>query len=130
MFRVVNSTVNTIPLSQLKIRYWFTRDTARPIVYRCVYARLGCANITGTTVLLTIPRPNADAYLEVGFTTAAGNLGVNGTTNEIETLLRKDNWTNFTQSNDYSFDGSKITYTQWTNVTLYRNAVLVWGTEP
>ena len=39
-------------------------------------------------------------------------------------------WTNYTQTNDYSFDATKTSYADWTKVTLYRNGVLVWGVEP
>ena len=33
-------------------------------------------------------------------------------------------------ANDYSFDVTKTVYADWTKVTLYRNGVLIWGTEP
>ena len=44
--------------------------------------------------------------------------------------MQKSDWSNYTQTGDYSFDASKTNYTDWSNITLYRNGVLVWGTEP
>lgn len=37
---------------------------------------------------------------------------------------------NYTETGDYSFDPTKTSITDWDHVTLYRNGVLVWGTEP
>ena len=37
---------------------------------------------------------------------------------------------NYTETGDYSFDPTKTSFTDWDHVTLYRNGVLVWGTEP
>ena len=36
----------------------------------------------------------------------------------------------YTQTNDPSFDATKIMYADWNRVTLYQNGTLVWGTEP
>jgi len=42
----------------------------------------------------------------------------------------KNNFTNFTQTNDYSYNASTSAWTTTTAVTVYRNGVLVYGTEP
>ena len=44
--------------------------------------------------------------------------------------MNKNDWSNYTESNDHSYDGTKLTLADWSKVTLYRNGVLVWGTEP
>ncbi len=129
-FTLINTTSSTVPLYQFKIRYWFTRDTVRTMLYQCVYTTVGCANIYGTFVYLTTPVNGADVYLEVGFNGSAGNIAANGGSVEVQTLNHKNDWSNFTQTNDYSFDATKTSYVYWTQVTLYRNGTLVWGTEP
>ena len=53
-----------------------------------------------------------------------------GTSGEIQNRFSKQDWSNYDERNDYSFDPSKTTYQDWTRVTLYRNGVLVWGVEP
>ena len=42
----------------------------------------------------------------------------------------KNDWTNYTQSNDYSFSPAKTSFTSWSNATLYRQGALVWGAVP
>jgi endoglucanase len=49
---------------------------------------------------------------------------------ETQARFAKSNWSNYTETGDYSFDPTKISFTGWDHVTLYRNGVLIWGTEP
>jgi hypothetical protein len=41
----------------------------------------------------------------------------------------KNDWTNYTQANDYSFNNATA-FTTTMNVTVYRVGVLVYGNEP
>jgi hypothetical protein len=126
--RIMNLTSSAVPWSQLKIRYYFTRDTNQTPVFTCDYAAFGCANVTGRFV--TLSATGTDYYLEVGFTSGAGSIAANSTTLGISPRIHKADWSNFDESNDYSFDVSKTAYMDWTKVTLYHNGVLIWGTEP
>ncbi len=129
---IVNTGVGlqTIPLSQLTVRYWYTTDTSVADQYGCLYAVIGCSNITATIVTMPTPVANADHYLQLTFSAAAGSLAPYAQTSDIQNRLNKTDWSNYNQSNDYSFDGTKTAYTNWTHVTLYLNGVLVWGVEP
>ena len=75
-------------------------------------------------------KPNADYYLEVSFTAGAGSIAAGQSSGEIQTRNHKSDWTNFNESNDYSFDPTKTAYTDWTKVVLLRNGVVVWGIAP
>ncbi|HEX6290784.1 MAG TPA: glycoside hydrolase family 48 protein [Herpetosiphonaceae bacterium] len=127
-FNVVNTTTSSVPLSELKIRYWYTIDSDKPQNYWCDYATLGCGTITARFVKMAAPVTGADYYLEVGFT--GGTLAPGASTGEIQNRFSKTDWTNYTESNDYSFDPTKTVFADWTKVTLYRNGALIWGTEP
>jgi hypothetical protein len=131
-FMVLNGGSSAVALSSLTIRYWYTEDT--PVdteLSQCDYAQLGCNNIVLSNVTLSPTRPTADRYFQVGFATTAGNLAAtNGTTGEIQIWFHKTGWTNYTQTNDPSFDATKTGYADWNRVTLYQNGTLVWGTEP
>jgi cellulose 1,4-beta-cellobiosidase len=44
--------------------------------------------------------------------------------------MYKTDWSNFDESNDYSYDPTKTSYQDWNKVTLYKGGTLVWGIEP
>ncbi len=130
VFQIVNGTSSPVHLYELKIRYWFTRDTARTVLFKCNFAEVGCGNLYGSFTYLSSPRPGADAYLVIGFNGSAGDLAANRSTGEIYTTENKNDHSIMDQTNDYSFDASKTSFADWTRITLYRNGTLVWGTEP
>ncbi len=133
--KIVNTGVGmqTVPMSELKARYWFTTDTAIADQYGCLYAGSttpGCANVVANIITVSPARPNADRYLELGFTAGAGSILPYASSSGIENRLNKSDWSSYTQTNDYSFDGTKTAYADWNKVTIYRNGMLVWGVEP
>lgn len=128
--RAVNAGSTAVPLSELKIRYWFTADGTQSVNYWCDWAQVGCGNLNANVVKLNSPVNGATHYLEVSFKTSAGTLPAGASTGEIQNRMAKSDWSNFDESNDYSFDSSKSSFADWSRVTLYRNDVLIWGTQP
>jgi hypothetical protein len=131
-FNIVSIGTTSVPLSQLKIRYWFDADgrtPSAPPVCNSAWM-IGCSNITLAYVAVSPPRTGATHYLEVGFTTSAPTLAVGAQTSGIQTSFHYDGWFTVNRTNDYSFDASKTALADWTRVTLYHNGNKVWGTEP
>jgi hypothetical protein len=129
-FNIVNVGTTSVPLRELTIRYWYTAEGDRPQLYSCDYAMIGCGNVTGKFVKLSTPEQGADSYLEIGFGASAGTLSANGQSGEIQNRFNNDNYTNYNEADDYSFDPAKTAFVDWMRVTLYHNGGLVWGIDP
>ncbi|HEY7416163.1 MAG TPA: cellulose binding domain-containing protein, partial [Ktedonobacteraceae bacterium] len=129
-FEIVNNTAASVPLSQLTIRYWYTEDGTQSQNFFCDYAAAGCANVTGSFTAMTSTTSTADTYLQVGFTSAAGSIAINGNSGDIQVRFAKSDWSNYNQANDYSWSATQTSYAPWNMVTLYLNGQLVAGTEP
>ncbi len=127
---VVNTGAAAVPLSELTIRYWYTNDGSMPQVYDCDWAMRGCSNINARFISLPAPVAGANTYLELAFGAGAGSIAPGQQSGEIQTRLHSQNWSNYTEGNDYSYDATKTSFADWDRITLYRNGTLVWGSEP
>jgi hypothetical protein len=135
-FQIINLGTSAVNLSDLTIRYWFTANGAQGqtgVIYDARNsANTAIAGSVSTTFAAPTPtRTGADFYEQFAFATSAGTLNANGGTATIFSGFNSAGFvTNYTQTDDYSFDATKTAYADWTHVTLYRNGTLVWGIEP
>ncbi|MDI1481349.1 cellulose binding domain-containing protein [Polyangium sp. y55x31] len=127
-FKIVNETLENVPLSDLEIRYWFTRDGMGNFIYDCDFAQFNCIHTSGAFVPASGAK--ADMYAAISFAVEAGVLIAGTDSGEIQARLHTQNFTTMNQAGDYSFDPTKTSFTDWANVTLYSKGVLVWGNEP
>ncbi|SDW74498.1 glycosyl hydrolase [Paenibacillus sp. PDC88] len=128
-FKVVNTGTSDISLSDVNIRYYYTIDGEQEQSFWSDWSSVGSANVTSAFVKLAAPVTQADHYLELGFSSEAGTLSP-GQSTEIQTRFSKNNWSNYTQTNDYSFDSTSTQYVNNEQVTGYLNNQLSWGVEP
>ncbi len=128
-----NTGSSTINFSDIKIRYYYTSDAAtNPVdqAFSCDYFTNGNSNVTGNFVNMSTPKTNANYYVEVGFTSTAGSIAP-GETKEVKFRINKADWSNYTQTNDYSFNSSSNnSYLVWNKITVYNSDTLVYGVEP
>ncbi|MCL6588591.1 MAG: cellulase family glycosylhydrolase [Firmicutes bacterium] len=131
-FQVQNNDTVTVPLSSVKVRYWYTRDDGKWQSFNCYYAVVGSGNVTGSMVRIPLSSAlnTADFYTEVGFKPEAGSLSPGANSGEVQITLTKYDNSNYNQTNDYSFNSSMSGYGANMKVTGYVNGILVFGTEP
>lgn len=134
-----NRGTMSVPLALLTARYWYTADgPAGSGNYQELtvdYADIGRLTDNRVSVRLSFgavepAQPGADHYLEIGFD-GPDDLAPGASTNQIDIRVNWPGYTpNYDETDDYSWDGSLTTRTDWPNVTLYQGGVLVWGREP
>ncbi len=127
---IVNAGTTTVAMSELTVRYWYTKDGAQSQVYSCDYTPRGCGTITTRFVTIGPSVSGADNYLEIGFTAAAGTLNPGQSFGAIQNRFAKSDYGNFDQTNDYSYDSTRTALADWDRITLYRNGSPVWGVDP
>lgn len=128
-FNVINTSSSAIALSSVKIRYYYTLDGSQAQNFWCDWSPAGSANITGTFGVVSPAKTGADTYLEVGFTSAAGSLAP-GASVDVQTRIAKADWSNYSQSNDYSFNSTATSYADWNKVAAFVSGTQVWGILP
>ncbi|MBR2566057.1 MAG: beta-mannosidase [Paenibacillus sp.] len=128
-FKLINSGNTAINLNDVKVRYYYTVDGEEAQTFWSDWASVGSANVTSQFVKLTTPVTGADYYVEVGFKSNAGTLNP-GESAEIQGRFSKNNWSNYNQTDDYSFMATGNQYASQNKVTGYINNQLVWGMEP
>jgi hypothetical protein len=133
--KLINQGSSAISLSTVTIRYYYTVDGDKAQSYWCDYASVTpgytaiTSAVTGKFVKMSTPATGADYYLEIGFTSAAGSLSASGSA-EIQSRFAKTDWSNYTQTGDYSFNATATNYADTTKVTVYVSGTLIGGTEP
>ena len=128
MFMVINNGNQNIKLSDIKIRYYYTKDKSQSETFWCDSFTNGSTNVIGHFVTLNNKKNNADSYLEISFSEAAGEVRA-GSSVELSVGFAKNDWSQYNQKNDYSYSSSR-SFILWNRVTLYLNGKLVFGTEP
>jgi len=127
--RLTNTGSSTLALSDISLRYYYTADGTQQQSFFCDWSHVGSANVQGSFHTLSVSKPNADTYLNISFTSAAGSLAPNESI-ELQIRFSKQDWTNYSQSNDYSFHPTATTFVENSKLTAYMNSTLQWGVEP
>lgn len=126
---IIKNTGNVpINLQDVRIRYYYTIDGEKKQNFWCDWSNIGSSNVTGNFVKLPEEIEKADYYLEIGFKPGAGVI-YPGSEVEMHIRIAKSDWTNYIQSNDYSYTGSKHNYILWDKVTAFICDEMVWGDQ-
>jgi len=137
---VRNMGTETIPLTDLTIRYYFTDEVADgptvDINYAHVmgppYRELGSNGITHQVQKIPLNMQlynTADSYIELGFAAGSGSLPPKDEA-LIAMKYHAASYKMINQANDYSFDPSKTALAQWDHIVLLRGGNPIWGIVP
>jgi hypothetical protein len=135
---VTNQASESITLSDLTLRYWYTMEAGKDQQLDCDFAKLGCTNLVTSAdtppplfQAVMPPRPKANTYVELAFKASALTLDPFLDTGEIQLRLHNKDYSTIDQTDDYSFDcAMKGNPVPSNAITAYVKGVLVWGTEP
>jgi endoglucanase len=125
--KLTDTGSSSISLRDVTIRYWYTIDAPQEQEVACDYATIGCKNIRYKIVKMQPARPAADTYLEISFT--GGELAA-GSSIEVKIRVYKSDWSNYNQSNDYSFVPGASNYSPAQRIGVYYKGKLISGNEP
>ncbi|PTU45665.1 MULTISPECIES: cellulase family glycosylhydrolase [Paenibacillus] len=129
-FNIKNTGKTAVKLSDLKIRYYYTDESKQAQQFFVDWAKIGNEKVKATFVTLPKPKVKADKYVEISFTDGAGTIQPGGETREIQSRIHAANWSNFDETNDYSYGATQTAFTDWDHGTVYQQGKLVWGIEP
>jgi hypothetical protein len=136
-FRVRKLKGKPLPLSRLKIRYYYTKEAIAPETGSCFWVTGNHCSLVKFAFSNFVPATKtANRVMELSFA-AGGNAIVGRDGLEVRTGFTV-NHANLEQNDDYSFApnaaapgvGGTTPYFAWDHVTLYVDDALVWGAEP
>lgn len=117
-----------VSYSDITLRYWFTNEGGASLNYWIDYAVLGNNKVGGRFVPIQ-PVPGADMYFELKIDSAAGSLYPLSGTGNIQYRIAKNSWSDFDESNDYSWKPAGP-FAVNEHVTVYYKGELIAGIEP
>ena len=129
-FKITNTGDVPIPLSDISARYYYTADGNKKQRFWCDWFSKGDTGmVTGKFSTVVSDAGNIDSCFEVGF--KSGNIMLQpGESVEIHIRIAKEDWSDFNQENDYSFNRSAKTYVAQNRVPGFVKGKLVWGNDP
>ncbi|ADL52520.1 cohesin domain-containing protein [Clostridium cellulovorans] len=138
IIKITNTSDSDLNLNDVKVRYYYTSDGTQGQTFWCDHAGalLGNSYVDNTSKVTAnfvketaSPTSTYDTYVEFGFASGAATLK-KGQFITIQGRITKSDWSNYTQTNDYSFDASSSTPVVNPKVTGYIGGAKVLGTAP
>jgi hypothetical protein len=134
-FRLYNNGTSDISMSRVEIRYWYkfegSSQTEQAYVDSSYHMPSGTHIDSYVHITITSGTfGTQDRCLKLTFDAGAGTLNADSSAYvEMQNRFNKSDWSNYDQSNDYSF-ANYSDYTASDYIGVYIDGNLVWGTAP
>ncbi|MGG1942091.1 X2-like carbohydrate binding domain-containing protein [Paenibacillus polymyxa] len=128
-FKITNTGSSPVSLANVTLRYYYTVNGEKSQNFFTDWSSIGTGNVIANFRTLTDAKQGADSYAEIGFKSAAGSLEP-GQSVELQTRISKADWSNYTQTDDYSFNPTANSLQDSTKITAYLSGIKQWGIEP
>ena len=137
--RIVNTGSVSVPLADIGVQYWYTWNGTQPHDFSqetitCISTTIpgGCASLTESEVVPLNPAHIGGDTMIVNTFQLIGTAEIApGQSYDIEYRLTKNDGSLYNQADDYSFNPSFATYTDWPKITLFHQVLgSLWGVEP
>ena len=133
-----NAGPNSLAVAGLKVRYYFTDEPKKTNSFQNNFQHINLpgnqANlkVTQTVAGMAPTAPTADTYIEFTFSSSDHQTLAPGEALDFAWQMQSADTSkdNFTQTNDYSFDGSKASLADWKHIVLFQGNNPLWGDTP
>ncbi|HEY9061752.1 MAG TPA: cohesin domain-containing protein [Pseudobacteroides sp.] len=131
-FKLQNSGTSNINLSDITIRYYFTKDDNTDIKFYTKSVSMGKVSATINDVLSVTDKANKyiDIKLSSGTLSPAGSKNPNRSEMTFQGRVIKSDSSKFDQSNDYSYIGPVSKYVENEKIAVYLSGELIYGSVP
>lgn len=128
-FKITNTGTSSISLADVTLRYYYTINGEKAQNFFTDWSSVGTGNVIASFKTLSNAKPGVDSYAEIGFKSAAGSLEP-GQSVELQTRISKEDWSSYTQTDDYSFNPTANSLQDSAKITAYLSGSKQWGIEP
>ncbi len=127
---IVNNSDEAIALSELTMRYWYTKETNEQDELSLFTSNIAPEHIIYHNIAMPIAVSGATHYFDISYLPEAGTLEAKSETGQSTFFIHSTHFLNQDETNDYSADLNLITLSDYEKVTLYYKGQLVWGKAP
>ncbi|MBO3287000.1 X2-like carbohydrate binding domain-containing protein [Paenibacillus sp. FSL M8-0228] len=128
-FKITNTGTSSISLADVTLRYYYTINGEKTQNFFTDWSSVGTGNVIASFKTLSNAKPGADSYAIIGFKSAAGSLEP-GQSVDLQTRISKEDWSSYTQTDDYSFNPTANSLQDSAKITAYLSGSKQWGIEP
>ncbi|MCG8707934.1 cellulase family glycosylhydrolase [Brenneria sp. 4F2] len=129
-FNIKNTGSSTLNLGDLKVRYYFNDEGKTTDQHYVDWANIGADKVGVTTQALPAGGEQVNRYVEIAFSRDAGEIPAGGECGEVQIRIHPADWSDYDETNDYSYRGDVTTFTDWDKMTVYHKGALIWGRAP